>query len=273
MLPLVIASGLFLLTAVTLLWLLSLLLRDAGIVDVFWGLGFVLVYWLGFALTSQPIAARHLLLGLLVTIWGSRLALHILRRNWGQGEDFRYARWRQEAGKAWWWRSYFKVFLLQGVILWLVAWTLLATLANTNSPPVIWLDVLALFLWISGFIFEAGGDWQLSRFKKDPANKGGLMTSGLWRYTRHPNYFGDALVWWGFYLFAAAAGGWWTIFSPLLMTYLLRRVSGVAMLERTLRETKPGYAAYMARTNAFFPGLPKNAIENAQERNNEELST
>ncbi len=145
--------------------------------------------------------------------------------------------------------------------------------ANTNSPPVIWLDVLALFLWISGFIFEAGGDWQLSRFKKDPANKGGLMTSGLWRYTRHPNYFGDALVWWGFYLFAAAAGGWWTIFSPLLMTYLLRRVSGVAMLERTLRETKPGYAAYMARTNAFFPGLPKNAIENAQEHNNEELST
>jgi len=273
MLPLVIASGLFLLMAVTLLWLLSLLLRDTGIVDVFWGLGFVFVYWLSYALAAQPATARHLLLGLLVTIWGVRLALHILRRNWGQGEDFRYARWRQEAGKAWWWRSYFKVFLLQGVILWLVAWPLLATMANTNPQPVVWLDVLALLVWVSGFIFEAGGDWQLSRFKKDPANKGSLMTSGLWRYTRHPNYFGDALIWWAFYLFAVAAGGWWTIFSPLLMTYLLRRVSGVAMLERTLRETKPGYAAYMSRTNAFFPGLPRDTSKNTQENNNENLST
>ena len=273
MLPLAIASGLFLLMAVTLLWLLSLLLRDAGIVDVFWGLGFVFVYWVGYVLAAQPAMARHLLLGLLVTIWGVRLALHILRRNWGQGEDFRYARWRQEAGKAWWWRSYFKVFLLQGVILWLVTWPLLATMANTNPQPVVWLDVLALLVWVSGFIFEAGGDWQLSRLKKDPSNKGRLMTSGLWRYTRHPNYFGDALVWWAFYLFAVAAGGWWTIFSPLLMTYLLRRVSGVAMLERTLRETKPGYAAYMSRTNAFFPGLPRDTSKNTRGNNNESLST
>ncbi|UCC54100.1 MAG: DUF1295 domain-containing protein [Anaerolineaceae bacterium] len=273
MLTLVIASGLFLLTAITLLWLLSLLLHDASIVDVFWGLGFIFVYWLSYGLTSQPATTRHLLLGLLVTIWGARLALHILRRNWGQSEDFRYARWRQQAGKTWWWRSYFNVFLLQGAILWLVAWPLLATLTNGDSQPMAWLDIMALLLWVAGFIFEAGGDWQLSRFKKDPANKGRLMASGLWRYTRHPNYFGDALVWWGFYLFAVAAGGWWTIFSPLLMTYLLRRVSGVAMLERTLRETKPGYAAYMSRTNAFFPGLPKDAIENAQERSNEDLST
>jgi steroid 5-alpha reductase family enzyme len=273
MLPQVIASGLFLLMAITLLWLLSLLLRDAGIIDVFWGLGFVSVYWFGYALAVQPATARHLLLGLLVTIWGTRLALHILRRNWGHGEDFRYARWRQEAGKAWWWRSYFKVFLLQGVVLWLVAWPLLATLANRDSHTVAWLNILALLLWIAGFIFEAGGDWQLARFKKDPLNKGRLMTSGLWRYTRHPNYFGDALIWWAFYLFAVASGGWWTIFSPLLMTYLLRRVSGVVMLERTLRETKPGYAAYMSRTNAFFPGLPRDTNENMQEHNNENLST
>jgi steroid 5-alpha reductase family enzyme len=273
MLPLVIASGLFLITAVTLLWLLSLILRDSSIVDVFWGLGFVSVYWLVYALMLQPAPSRQLLVGVLVTIWGVRLALHILRRNWGTGEDFRYARWRQEAGKAWWWRSYFKVFLLQGLILWLVAWPLVVVLANSDPKPLGGLDVLALLVWVSGFIFEAGGDWQLSRFKKDPANKGRLMTNGLWRYTRHPNYFGDALVWWGFYLFAVAVGGWWTIFSPLLMTYLLRRVSGVVMLERTLSETKPGYKSYMSRTNAFFPGLPKDTNGIAQELNNEDLPT
>jgi steroid 5-alpha reductase family enzyme len=257
MLSLALAAGLFLLTAVTLLWLLSLLLRDASIVDVFWGLGFVAVYWLGSALVAHPLAPRQWLVGALVTIWGVRLALHILRRNWGQGEDFRYARWREEAGPSWWWRSYFKVFLLQGGILWLVAMPLLAVLADSALHPTGLLDALAVLVWAVGFLFEAGGDWQLSRFKADPANTGHLMTAGLWRYTRHPNYFGDALQWWGFYLFALASGAWWTIFSPLLMTYLLRRVSGVAMLERTLRETKPGYAAYMARTNAFLPGRPK----------------
>ncbi len=267
MLPLLFAAGFFLLTAVTLLWLLSLKLRDASIVDVFWGLGFVAVYWVGFILAhsgtnaSQPVPARHLLVGFLVTIWGLRLAVHILLRNRGRGEDFRYARWRSEAGQAWWWRSYFKVFLLQGFILWLVSWPLLAVLAGPGSPSLRLLDLLAILVWGTGFFFEAVGDYQLRRFKKDPTNKGLLLTSGLWRYTRHPNYFGDALVWWGFYLFAAASGAWWTIFSPLIMTFLLRCISGVAMLERTLSEIKPGYAAYMANTNAFFPGRPKDIKE------------
>jgi len=263
MLPLVVAAGLFLLTALTMLWMLSLMLRDASIVDVFWGLGFVFVYWISYVLVhsgldaSQPVPARHLLVGFLVTIWGLRLAAHILLRNRGRGEDFRYARWRSEAGQTWWWRSYFKVFLLQGAILWVVSWPLLAVLADRSQNPLGWMDLLAILIWSIGFIFEAGGDWQLRRFKQDPTKRGQLLTSGLWRYTRHPNYFGDALVWWGFYLFAAVSGVWWTIFSPLLMTFLLRRVSGVAMLERTLRETKPGYLAYEKRTNAFFPSLPK----------------
>jgi steroid 5-alpha reductase family enzyme len=255
-----------LLTAVTLLWLLSLILHDASIVDVFWGLGFVTVYWLGYALLPQPATLRQLLVGLLVTIWGVRLALHIARRNRGRGEDFRYARWRHSAGAAWWWRSYFKVFLLQGFILWIVAWPLLAVLASSDRQPLGWLDFLAALLWATGFFFEAGGDWQLSQFKKDPANKDRLLTRGLWRYTRHPNYFGDALVWWGLYLFAAASGAWYTIFSPVLMTFLLRRVSGVAMLERTLRETKPGYLAYMTRTNTFFPWRPKDSAERGSSR-------
>lgn len=273
MFPLMAAAGLFLLTAVTLLWILSLVLRDASIVDVFWGLGFVSVYWLVYVLTHtpiwpqmgiltpQPASARQLLVGFLVTIWGLRLAYHILRRNWGQGEDFRYARWRKEAGQAWWWRSYFKVFLLQGAVLWVVSWPLLAVLADSGPNPLGWMDLLAVLIWSTGFFFEAGGDWQLNRFKQDRANEGVLLTSGLWRYTRHPNYFGDALIWWSFYLFAVASGAWWTLFSPLSMTFLLRRVSGVAMLERTLRETKPGYATYMAHTNAFFPGRPKNVYD------------
>jgi steroid 5-alpha reductase family enzyme len=183
--------------------------------------------------------------------------VHILLRNWGGDEDFRYAQWRNEARQSWWWRSYFKVFLLQGFILWLVSWPLLAVLNSGSSPTIGSLDLLALLVWAAGIFFEAVGDYQLRQFKKDSSNKDRLLTSGLWRYTRHPNYFGDALVWWGFYLFSAASGAWWTIFSPLLMTFLLRRVSGVTMLERTLRETKPGYAAYIAHTNAFFPGRTK----------------
>ncbi len=263
MASLALAAGLFLLMATTLLWLLSLRLRDAGIVDVFWGLGFVAVYWLGYllnetaALHEAPLnGPRQLVVGLLVTVWGLRLAAHIFLRNRDRGEDFRYARWRKEAGSSWWWRSYFKVFLLQGSILWVVAWPLLAVLAG-GAAPLRWLDALSLLVWGVGFLFEAGGDWQLRRFQQDAANKGGLLTTGLWRYTRHPNYFGDALVWWGFYLFAVASGAGWTVVSPLLMTFLLRRVSGVTMLERTLIETKPGYADYIVRTNPFFPGRPK----------------
>jgi len=253
------AAGLFIWTAVTIVWTISLIIRDSSIVDIFWGLGFVALYWFIalFWLGAGMLGARQILLGILLTIWGLRLSIYIGRRNWGKGEDFRYARWREEAGSAWWWRSYFKVFLLQGTIMWLVSLPLLVTLASSAPQTLTWLDGLALSVWLVGFIFEAGGDWQLARFKADPDNRGKLMTSGLWRYTRHPNYFGDAVQWWGFYLFALAAGAWWSIISPLLMTFLLRRVSGVAMLERTLKESKPGYKAYINQTNAFFPGRPR----------------
>ncbi len=201
--------------------------------------------------------ARKLLISTLVTIWGLRLAVHILLRNWGKAEDFRYAAWRQEAGASWWWRSLFKVFLLQGAILWVVAAPLLAAQIHSHPARLTVLDWLAIAVWLIGFIFEAGGDWQLMRFKADPANRGKVLQSGLWRYTRHPNYFGDALQWWGFYLIALAGGGGWTIFSPVLMTYLLVRVSGVAMLEKTLQEAKPGYKEYIESTPAFVPWFPR----------------
>jgi steroid 5-alpha reductase family enzyme len=254
------AAGLTIVLFMTLLWVLSLRLHDASIVDIFWGTGFVIVFWLGTAWASQRLSPRQLILGVLVTLWGIRLSLHIFRR-WlrkGKEEDFRYAKWREEAGPSWWWLSYFKVFLLQGVIMWFVSAPLVAVQSNPNSKSLEWLDFLGVALWLVGFFFEAVGDWQLARFKDDPSNRGKLLNTGLWRYTRHPNYFGDAVQWWSFYILAAASS-WWSIFSPILMTYLLTRVSGVAMLERSLRRTKSGYETYVAVTNAFFPWFPRKA--------------
>jgi steroid 5-alpha reductase family enzyme len=252
-----IATGALIVGLVSTLWLVSLLRRDASLVDIFWGLGFVTAAWVYYVGTPDGYALRKLMLVSLVTLWGLRLSLHILRRNWGKGEDYRYRGWRQQAGGNWWWQSYFKVFLLQGFLLWIISAPLLAAQISPTPARLTALDDLALVVWGVGFFFEAVGDWQLRRFKADPANQGKLLTSGVWRYTRHPNYFGDAAQWWGYYLFALSAGGWWTVFSPLLMTYLLVRVSGVALLERSLRESKPGYKEYAERTSAFVPWWPK----------------
>jgi len=238
------------------LWLISLLLKDSSIVDIFWGTGFVITAWFYFFLTPDGFAARKLLIVILTTIWGLRLSIHILLRNWGHGEDYRYQQWRQEAGSNWWWRSFFKVFLLQGALMWIISAPLLAAQSNPNPARLIWLDYLGAILWGIGFFFEAVGDWQLARFRANPDNKGKLLNTGLWYYTRHPNYFGDAAQWWGFYLIATAAGGYWTIFSPIIMTLLLRRVSGVTMLEKSLKESKPGYKEYVETTNPFIPWFP-----------------
>ncbi len=240
-----------------LLWLLSLALRNASIVDIFWGTGFVIVAWAAFLFTPDGFLPRKLLLAALVTIWGLRLSIHILRRNWGKPEDFRYAAWRQESGRNWWWYSFFKVFLLQGILLWIISTPLIAVQFSPAPARLGLLDALGVLVWAFGFYFEAAGDAQLERFKSDPANKGKLLTTGVWHYTRHPNYFGDAAQWWGYFLIAAGAGGWWTGFSPILMTLLLVRVSGVALLEKTLIETKPGYREYAQTTSAFVPWFPR----------------
>jgi steroid 5-alpha reductase family enzyme len=251
------AAGAVVAAFVTAVWLVSLLLRDSSIVDIVWGAGFVLVAWTVSAAAPGTMPPRALLIGCLVSIWGVRLSAHIFWRNRGKGEDFRYRKWRDEAGSAWWWRSYFKVFLLQGAIMWLVTAPVVGVMSKATQPPLGWIDVLGAAAWLLGFLFETVGDWQLARFKSVPANKGRLFTGGVWRYTRHPNYFGDAAVWWGHFLLAAASGAWGTIFSPLLMTFLLVRVSGVAMIESTLRDSKPGYREYMESTSAFFPLPPR----------------
>jgi steroid 5-alpha reductase family enzyme len=249
--------GLVILILMAILWLVSLWLKNSSIVDIFWGTGFVICAWAGFALTPEGFAGRKWLLVVLTSIWGLRLTLHILTRNWRKGEDFRYQVWRKEAGAAWWWRSFFKVFLLQGILMWIIATPLLRAQVSATPAQLTILEYLAIPLWLIGFFFEAGGDWQLAQFKANPANKGKVLSTGVWRYTRHPNYFGDAAQWWAYYLIALAAGGWWTIFSPAIMTLLLLRVSGVTLLEKTLKDTKPGYQAYVERTSEFIPWFPK----------------
>lgn len=239
------------------LWVISLILRDSSIVDPFWGAGFVIANWVSFALTPGGALPRKVLISILVTIWGLRLSLYLLWRNWSKGEDFRYRKWREEAGPRWWWLSLFKVFLLQGLLMWVISAPLLAAQFGAAPTRLIALDLLAIPVWLVGFFFEAVGDLQLARFRADPSNQGKVLRTGVWRYTRHPNYFGDATQWWAFYLIAAAGGGYWTIFSPLLMTTLLLRVSGVTLLERSLADTKPGYREYVETTSAFVPWFPR----------------
>jgi steroid 5-alpha reductase family enzyme len=240
--------------AFSALWLVSLLLEDASIVDIFWGPGFILVgAYYAMTVSGAPSLRGLLVLGL-VTVWGLRLALHIGVRNAGAGEDFRYRKWREEAGTSFWWISLLKVFLLQAVLLWIVSSPLqLAQLGGGESVTA--LDVLGVGLWGFGFLFETVADWQLQRFKKGPATSGHVMRSGLWSVSRHPNYFGEAVLWWGIALLAVPGGGWLSFVGPLMITFLLLEVSGVAMLDTAMVERRPDYADYIATTPAFVPSL------------------
>jgi len=200
-------------------------------------------------------SSRNMLVSLLTSAWGLRLAGYLDWRNLGKGEDYRYRAMRERFGTRFPWISLFAVFGLQGLIMWVVAVPIQT--AHFGTAPLGWIDAVGVFFWTVGWLFESVGDWQLARFKAIPDNRGKVMDGGLWRYTRHPNYFGDFMVWWGLYVIAAAAGGWWTIFSPVLMSFLLIRVSSVTLLERSLKQNRPGYEDYVARTNAFFPWPPK----------------
>ncbi|MEO8258877.1 MAG: DUF1295 domain-containing protein [Acidobacteriota bacterium] len=246
----------FVLAALTVVWMISVRLQDASIADICWGLGFVALAWL-YCFLSPALTPRSWLVAALITLWGSRLSLHIFRRHHGHGEDPRYQAMRASHRPAFWWRSLFTVFWLQGAILWFVALPLLVAVRATE-PALTAIDGLGVLLFVVGFSFEAVGDHQLERFRTEAADRGTVLDRGLWRYTRHPNYFGDATLWWGIYALAAATpNGWLTVLSPALMTLLLMRVSGVTLLEDGLKATKPGYRAYIARTPAFFPWFPR----------------
>jgi len=241
------------------LWLLSLATHDVSVVDIFWGLGFVLVAHVARAAAGAT-DPRAWLVVALVTLWGLRLALYLLWRNWGQGEDYRYAAMRTHYGARFGRVSLYTVFGLQGVLMWFISLPVQVAVSAGAPATLTGLDALGVACWAVGLGFEAIGDAQLARFKADPAHRGAVMDRGLWAYTRHPNYFGDALAWWGLFLIAAATPyGVWTVLSPVVMTVLLMRVSGVALLERKLTKTRPEYAAYCRRVNAFVPWFPRRA--------------
>jgi steroid 5-alpha reductase family enzyme len=232
-------------------WLFSLARKDVSFVDSLWSLFFVVAAAV-FAIESEPLSPRGILVVTLVAIWALRLSVYITARNWGQPEDYRYQSIRAKNDPGFAFKSLYIVFGLQGVLAWFVALPLLPAIASDGAMNT--LDLVATALWMFGFLFEAGGDYQLARFRARSENDNRVLETGLWRYTRHPNYFGDFCIWWSFYLFAGASGSWWSIASPLLMSFLLLKVSGVAMLERTISKRRPAYREYIRCTNAFFPG-------------------
>ncbi|CAB4324263.1 MAG: DUF1295 domain-containing protein [Actinobacteria bacterium] len=240
-------------------WLVSLPLKNASIVDPIWPLGFVVVGWVA-AIVGHGEPVRVGLLVGMVSIWGLRLSSYLFRRNMGHGEDFRYQSMRKRIGPRFGLVSLFTVFALQGTIMFIVSLPLQFGIGiegfGTGSVVLV---VLGAVVWLVGFLFESVGDAQLRAFKADPTSAGQVMDRGLWRYTRHPNYFGDSCVWFGIFLVAASAGSWaWVgIVSPVVMTYFLRFVSGVVMLERSLVKRRPAYAEYMRTTSAFFPRPPR----------------
>ncbi len=251
----------FLLLAFTLFiymnawFLLSLIRKRNDLADVAWGIGFVLLAWTSIFL-SQDFEIRSLIVNLLVTIWGLRLAWHIYKRNKGKPEDYRYLAWRQQWGKWFYIRSYLQIYLLQGLFLFIISLPILAINIQGSSEIGLF-DFLGITVWLIGFFFEVVGDWQLKQFIKEPTNKGKLITTGLWQYSRHPNYFGEVTQWWGIWLIALVTPlGWISLLGPLTISFLILKVSGIPMLEKKMSQN-PAFAEYEKRVSKFFPLPPK----------------
>lgn len=252
------ATAAFTLLAFLALWLLSLARRDVSIVDLYWGPGFAAIAALAAGLSGGDAPARRWLVVALAALWGLRLGGYLLWRNWGQSEDARYAAMRRHHGARFPWVSLGTVFGLQALLQWFVSLPLQVAVLSPRPAGLTLLDAAGVALFALGLGFESVGDAQLARFKADPDNRGRVMDRGLWRYTRHPNYFGDFCVWWGFFAIALATPhGVWTVLSPLVMSFLLLRVSGVALLERDIAKRRPAYRDYVRRTSAFLPRPPR----------------
>jgi steroid 5-alpha reductase family enzyme len=243
------------LTVAGITWLVSVRKRDVSIVDSLWPLFFLIAAVTYAAALPQP-GPRTTLVLMLVGLWAFRLASYLTWRNWGTPEDRRYQVIRRHNEPHFALKSLYLIFGLQGTLAWIISLPLLAAIAAPR--PITMLDYAGVALWALGFGFESVGDWQLARFKSIPSNHGRVMDQGLWRYTRHPNYFGESTMWWGHYLVALSVpNGVWTIVSPALITFLLLRVSGVTLLEKSMKETTPGYREYVETTSAFVPWFPR----------------
>jgi steroid 5-alpha reductase family enzyme len=235
-------------------WAVATARRNAGLVDIAWSL-FFLAAAATYVAGAGHEGARAWLVLALVAVWSLRLASYLALRNWGAPEDHRYRAIRARNEPGFTWKSLYLVFGLQALLAWLISAPLAGAIAS--ATPLGALDLAGAALVAFGTAFESAADAQLATFKAAPANAGQVMDRGLWRYTRHPNYFGEFCVAWGFWLLAVAGGAWWTVFAPLFMSFLLLRVSGVALLEKDIGERRPAYRDYIARTNAFFPGPPR----------------
>jgi steroid 5-alpha reductase family enzyme len=241
----------------SLIWLIHVRMADASIVDYVWSPGFAVIA-LATALMAGAWGGHQILVIALVCLWAARLASHLIARHQRAGsEDPRYAAMRVDAGPNWWWQNLFIVFWLQAVLQWLIASPIHAALLFDRPDPAMPLFAAGVALFIFGFFIEAIADAQLARFKADPANAGGLMTTGLWSWSRHPNYFGEVVLWWGLGLAGfALSGQWWAFAGPALLMVLILKVSGVSMLDQRMA-SRPGFAAYAARTSAFVPMPPR----------------
>ena len=257
MLNLFFEGALLIISLLTILWLISVFIKNVSIVDIFWGLGFLFIN-LYYFLASDEFYTRKIILLVLVTLWALRLSIYLAWRNIGKGEDYRYQEFRKKYGEErYWWVSFFQVFLLQGILIVLVSLPLLATNFETQNDYLNLFDYLAILFWVIGFIFESVGDYQLSKFKMNPNNKGKVLNTGLWKYTRHPNYFGDTMVWWAYAIFSIVSQNYWSFIGSIIMTLLIVKVSGVALLEKSLKDKKLEYLEYIRKTNSFFPWFPK----------------
>jgi len=250
-------AAFIILVCMIILWSISVIIKNVSIVDVFWGLGFVIVNGIYFYL-SENFQLRSIIVLLLVSIWGLRLSIYLGLRNIGKSEDFRYQEFRRKYGAhRYWWFSFFQVFLLQGALIMIISLPLLGIHYFSENKDLSILDYMGITLWLIGFIFESLGDYQLAKFKKDPRNNNKVLNTGLWKYTRHPNYFGDTVVWWAYAIFCISAGAYWPILGSVIMTFLIIKVSGVALLEEDISDRRPEYKMYIDKTSSFFPWFPK----------------
>jgi len=255
MFSVIVMQVIVMMTYMTVWFLIGQALRRNDVADIAWGIGFI-VTAISAMIFTDSVTPRGLIAMFLVALWGVRLSSHVFLRNRGKCEDLRYRKWRQEWGKQAVVRAYFQVFLLQGLLIIIISMPVTTSITSGQNPLSL-LDFLGACIWFAGFVFETAGDYQLMKYKRDPANKGQIMTHGLWKYTRHPNYFGEVALWWGVYLIALSVPqGWATIIGPMTITYLILKVSGIPLLEEKYKDN-PEFQMYKKRTSAFFPLPPR----------------